>query len=418
GDSPVTSKGVDREIAWAFRRWVQTQAAHSPLLLVFEDIHWAEPALLGLIEYLATWSGEAPVLILCLARPELLDKRPGWAAGRFQSSRIVLEPLNRQESAALIGALLTIEGLPDRLRNEMLERAGGNPLFVEELIRMLLDEGTIIRSGNRWTAAPMADEVKVPKTVEALIRARLDTLPARERRALQAGAVIGRTFERPMLDHLLDDAEGLEIALENLVLRDLVSEEPLPGGQAFYRFKHILVRDVAYRLGRYAQAKEKAIRVAAAARAIGRKDLEGSALLSQGRAMWIGDPEGGAEKGLARLTEAHALLQGTGDLAHLQEAAFQLGYGGWWFGKLEEAWPRWAEARALSRQLGDPGLEARALVMLAGIRYHMGRIAEALAMRREAVALSETGGSRANWAAAVVRHAQLVALTTSLDEGL
>ena len=528
GDSPVTSKGVDREIAWAFRRWVQTQAAHSPLLLVFEDIHWAEPAMLDLIEYLATWSGEAPVLILCLARPELLDKRPGWAAGRFQSSRIVLEPLNRQESAALIGALLTIEGLPDRLRNEMLERAGGNPLFVEELIRMLLDEGTIIRSGNRWTAAPMADEVKVPKTVEALIRARLDTLPARERRALQAGAVIGRTFERPMLDHLLDDAEGLEIALENLVLRDLVSEEPLPGGQAFYRFKHILVRDVAYaalpkarraelhariaremeslpadrsaelveirayhleeavkletelharpaeglrhaavaaleasgrkasarddnraassfferclamrpepeahrielecllldveyRLGRYAQAKEKAIRVAAAARAIGRKDLEGSALLSQGRAMWIGDPEGGAEKGLARLTEAHALLQGTGDLAHLQEAAFQLGYGGWWFGKLEEAWPRWAEARALSRQLGDPGLEARALVMLAGIRYHMGRIAEALAMRREAVALSETGGSRANWAAAVVRHAQLVALTTSLDEGL
>jgi tetratricopeptide (TPR) repeat protein len=527
-DSPVTGTGIDREIAWAFRRWVQGQAARSPLLLVFEDIHWAEPALLDLIEHLATWSGEAPVFILCLARPELLDKRPGWAAGRYQASRIMLEPLNRTESAALIGALLTVEGLPDRLRNEMLERADGNPLFVEELIRMLLDEGSIIRMGDRWIATPTVSEVRVPSTVEALIRARLDTLPRPERSALQAGSVIGRIFDRPMLDGLLDNVDQLDAAIENLILRDLVSEEPVPGGRAAYRFKHILVRDVAYaslpkarraalharvaqalvsqpadrsaelveirayhleqaaqletelnarpsealrqdaiaaleasgrkawlrgdnraalsffercralgpepeahrlelecelldvgyRLGRYPEAKEKSIRVAAAARAIGRKDLEGRALLAQGRAIWIGDPEGGAEKGIARLTEAHTLLTEAGDLAHLQEAAFQLGWGGWWYGRLEEAWPWWSQAREIARQLGDRGLEARALVQLAGIRYHQGRLAEALEMRRESVELAQTGGSRVDWGFAAMRYGWLVAITRSIDEGL
>ena len=527
-DSPVVGGGIDREIALAFRRWVQAQAARSPLLLIFEDIHWAEPAMLDLIEYLATWSRDASVLILCLARPELLDKRPGWGAGRFQSNRIILEPLNRNESAALIEALLSIDGLPDRLRGEMIERADGNPLFVEELIRMLLDEGTIVKSGNRWIAAPTAAEVRVPKTVEALIRARLDTLPRPERSALQAGSVIGRTFDRPMLDGLVDDAERLNAAMENLILRDLVSEEAAPQGRASYRFKHILVRDVAYatlpkarraalhlqiahamallvgdrstelveirayhleeavkletqlgagpadtlrreavaaleesgryafdrddnraassflerclairpepeahqlevecllldveyRLGRHQQAKEKGIRVAAAARAIGRKDLEGRAILAQGRGIWLGDPEGGAEKAIARLMEAHALLQEAGDLVNLQEAAFQLGYGGWWFGKLEEAWPWWAESRAIARQLGDSGLEARALTMQGGIRYFQGRIPEAIAMRQAAVALSETGGSRAKWAAAVLRYGYLVALTKSFDEGL
>jgi class 3 adenylate cyclase/tetratricopeptide (TPR) repeat protein len=527
-ESPVMGSGIDREIAWAFRRWVQAQTTRSPLLVIFEDIHWAEPAMLDLIEYAATWSGDSPVFILCLARPELIDKRPGWGVGRFQSSRITLEPLNRNESAALIGALLTVEGLPDRLRSEMIERADGNPLFVEELIRMLLDEGTIIHAGDHWIAAPTASEVRVPKTVEALIRARLDTLPRLERSALQAGSVIGRIFDRPMLEGLLEGVDRFDAAMENLILRDLISEETMPAGPPRYRFKHILVRDVAYatlpkarratlhtrvarameslapdrsaelveirayhleeavkletelhagpadalrqeavgaleasgrnalarddnraawsflerclavrpepeahrlevecllmdveyRLGRLQQARDKGVRIAAAARAIGRKDLEGRAILAQGRAIWLGDPEGGAEKAIARLMEAHRLLGEAGDLVNLQEAAFQLGYGGWWFGRLEEAWPWWAEARAIARQLGDSGLAARALMMLAGIRRHQGRIAEAIDMFREAVELSESGGSRAKWAGAVARYGLLVALATSIDEGL
>jgi class 3 adenylate cyclase/tetratricopeptide (TPR) repeat protein len=243
-ESPVSGGGIDREIAWAFRRWVRAQAADRPLVLVFEDIHWAEPAILDLIEYLARWTDDAPVLVLCLARPELLDKRPGWGGEPSPSSRIMLQPLSRGMSAALVEALLRVEGLPEKLRGEMLERAGGNPLFVEELIRMLIDEGTIVREGDRWIAAPSAKGVQLPDTVEALIRARLDTLPRAERTALQAGAVIGRSFESSMLEGLLDDRSGLGAVLDHLVGRDLVSEETIVPHS--YRFKHILVRDVAY----------------------------------------------------------------------------------------------------------------------------------------------------------------------------
>ena len=527
-ESPVSGGGIDREIAWAFRRWVQAQATHQPLLIVFEDIHWAELALLDLIEYLATWSGNAPVLILCLARPELLDKRASWGAGRFQASRIMLEPLSRQESAALVGALLKVEGLPEKLRSEMLERADGNPFFVEELIRMLLDDGTIIREGDRWTAAPTVKDVQVPHTVEALIRARLDTLPRAERTALQAGAVIGRSFERQMLEALLDDQSGLDAVLENLVLRDLISEEPNPGEHVTYRFKHILVLDVAYatlpkarraalhsrvaqalqtlpsdratelleirayhleeavkleselhgrasdglreealsaleasgrkaitrgdnraalsfterclalgpepaehrldiecllldaeyNLGRHQRTREAGIRIAAAARALGRKDLEGRAILAQGRALWIGDPEGSAEKALNRLAEAEALLREAGDLPFLYEAVYQLAFGGWWFGNLEEAWRGWSEAREIARQLGDRGREARACTYLGGVRFHQGRLAEAKELRRQAVQLGAEGGSRIDWALATCDYGLLVAFTDSLDEGL
>jgi class 3 adenylate cyclase/tetratricopeptide (TPR) repeat protein len=527
-ESPVSGGGIDREIAWAFRRWVQAQASQQPLLLVFEDIHWAEPALLDLIEYLATWSGDVPVLILCLSRPELLDKRPSWAAGRFQASRIMLQPLSRQESAALVAALLNVEGLPDKLRSEMLERADGNPLFVEEMIRMLLDDGTIIREGDRWTAAPSVKDVEVPHTVEALIRARLDTLPRAERTALQAGAVVGRSFERQMLEQLLDDRSGLDAVLENLLLRDLISEEATLGAQATYRFKHILVRDVAYgtlpksrraalhsrvadglqalpadravelieirayhleeavkleselhgrasdalreeataaleasarnavgradnraavvfterclalgpepaerrldieclhldaefNLGRSQRAKEAGSRIAAAARALGRKDLEGRALLAQGRALWLTDPEGGAEKALQRLTEAEALLREAGDLRYLYETVYQRAFGGWWYGKLEESWIRWNEAREIARELGDKGREARACTQLGSVRYHQCRFAEAKELRRQAMELGAAAGSRMDWGLATAQYGFLVGIADSIDEGI
>ena len=527
-ESPVSGGGIDREIAWAFRRWVQSQATQQPLLLVFEDIHWAEPALLDLIEYLATWSGDVPVLILCLSRPELLDNRPTWGAGRFQASRIMLQPLSRQESAALVGALLQVEGLPEKLRSEMLERADGNPLFVEELIRMLLDDGTIIREGDRWAAAPSVKDVQVPHTVEALIRARLDTLPRAERTALQAGAVIGRSFERQMLEELLDDRSGLDVVLENLVLRDLISEEATPGDRTSYRFKHILVRDVAYgtlpkarraalhsrvaevlnalpadratelveicayhfqeavkleselhgkasdalreaataaleasarkavtrgdnraallfterclalgpepperrldieclrldaeyNLGRLQRAREEGARIESAARAIGRKDLEGRAILAQGRTIWVGDPEGSAEKALNRLAEAEALLREAGDLRYLYETLYQRAFGGWWFGNLEDAWSGWNEAREIARKLGDKGREARACTQLGGVRYHQGRVAEAKDLRRQAIELGAAAGSRIDWGLATAHYGFLVAATESIEEGL
>ncbi|TMF52951.1 MAG: hypothetical protein E6I22_11230, partial [Chloroflexi bacterium] len=176
-ESPVGGEGLDREIAWAFRRLVETVAAEAPVLAIFEDIHWAEPRLLDLIEYVASWVRGAPLMIVCLTRPELLDHRPGWGGGRIESTRIQLDPLSRNESAQLVSALLTVEELPPSLRDRIVERSEGNPLFVEEVLRMLIDESVIVRRDGRWVATPAAGDVRVPETVEALIRARLDTLP-------------------------------------------------------------------------------------------------------------------------------------------------------------------------------------------------------------------------------------------------
>ena len=240
------AEAVDREIAMAFRAQFEDIASEAPLLLVFEDIHWAEPALLDLIEYLATWLREVSVLIVCLSRPELLDHRPTWgAAGRIESSRIHLEPLGPAESRALLGALLAVDDLPPALRQRVLDRAEGNPLYVEEVVRMLIDRGAVVRSGDRWVAASTAEDLAVPESIEALIRARLDTLPSGDRGMLQAASVVGRVFQRSAVAALGDNPD-LDHHLEEAVLRDLIVPERSLDEDPTYRFKHILIRDVAY----------------------------------------------------------------------------------------------------------------------------------------------------------------------------
>ena len=240
--APVAGEALDQEIAWALRKYLEAAAAAHPLLVVIEDIHWAEPPLLDLIEYLATWIREHPVLLLCLARPELLDRRPSWGAGRMEASRLQLEPLSREESAALVQALLHVEGLPEELRDRVLDRAEGNPLFVEETVRMLIDRGAVVERDGRWVASERVAEFDVPHSIEALIRARLDGLPRGERTVLQGASVIGRVFQRSAIATLVD--EPVERHLEQAILRDFVSEEPAT--EPAYRFKHILIRDVAY----------------------------------------------------------------------------------------------------------------------------------------------------------------------------
>jgi class 3 adenylate cyclase/tetratricopeptide (TPR) repeat protein len=242
-ESTATSgEGLDRDIAFAFRRLVETATATAPVLLVVEDIHWAETPLLDLLEYVATWARERPILILCLARPDLFELRPGWGSGRMEASRLQLEPLTRDQTAELVRALLQVEGLPAALREQVLDRAEGNPLFVEETIRMLIERGAVIERDGRWVAAESISEIEVPESIEALIRARLDALPRDERSVLQGASVIGRVFQLSAVATLIE--EPVERQLEQAVLRDIVSEEVAPDPS--YRFKHIAIRDVAY----------------------------------------------------------------------------------------------------------------------------------------------------------------------------
>ena len=167
------------EIAWAAREFVDELADVQPLIMVFEDIHWAEEPLLELIDHVAQWVRERPLLIVCLARPELLDVRPGWGGGRVRSTAIELEPLAREESEALVEALLKEHQVSDGIRHRLLDKTEGNPLFVEETVRMLVEQG--------------AHADRIPDSLQAMIGARIDRLPAGEKIVLQRGSVIGRS---------------------------------------------------------------------------------------------------------------------------------------------------------------------------------------------------------------------------------
>src|SRR5437762_1115510 len=231
----VQSQSSAQEISWAAREWAQRVAQEQPLVLVFEDIHWAEEPLLELIEHLATWVREAPLLILCLARPELLDLRPGWGGGRVRATAIELEALQRGESEELVEALLDGGELTQQARQALLDKTEGNPLFVEETMRMVAEEG--------------AESVeRIPDTVQALIAARIDRLSGESKSLLQRAAVIGRVFWVSALERLSPELESIEEPIDDLLLRDFVLDEPrstIRGEQA-YKFKHVLIREVAY----------------------------------------------------------------------------------------------------------------------------------------------------------------------------
>ena len=221
-----------QEIAWAVREWAESLAETQPLVLAFEDIHWAEEPLLDLIEYVASRVRDAPVLILCLARPELLESARGWGGGRVRGATIELGALAREDAEELVDALLAEAGLPSDVRGDVLAKTEGNPLFVEETVCMLA-EGEDGR-------AP------IPDTIQALIAARIDGLPPRAKLVLQRAAVIGRIFWRGAIAQL--SGGDVDEALDALLLRDFVQRETRSSisGEHAFRFKHILIREIAY----------------------------------------------------------------------------------------------------------------------------------------------------------------------------
>ncbi|MEK6721240.1 MAG: adenylate/guanylate cyclase domain-containing protein [Chloroflexota bacterium] len=222
-------------------------AAAAPLVLVLEDIHWADEGLLDFIEYLARW-GEGPITILCLARHELFDRRPTWAGGISNASTIVLEPLSADETGSLLDGLMA-GGLPALIRERVVGLAEGNPLFAEELIRMFVDRGVLRLADGAWELARPVEEVEVPSSVQAVLAARLDGLPGDEKRLAQNAAVIGRIFWDILLAHLSRLGPGpTGDLLRRLRVKELVvPRQPSSlAGAAEFGFRHVLVRDVAY----------------------------------------------------------------------------------------------------------------------------------------------------------------------------
>jgi hypothetical protein len=224
------------ETPWAVRKLLEALAREKPLVVVFDDLQWAEATLLDLIEHVADFSRGAPILLLCVARPELLDDRPGWGGGKLNATSILLEPLSNEAADALIDNLLAGTELDEAARQRVAAAAEGNPLFVEQLLAMLGEDGQ------------PDGELAIPPTIQALLAARLDRLHADERTLLERASVIGLEFWERALRELAGDAQPLGPQLQLLVRKELIRPYRSTSfrHEDAFRFRHLLIRDAAY----------------------------------------------------------------------------------------------------------------------------------------------------------------------------
>jgi tetratricopeptide (TPR) repeat protein len=228
----------------AWRLFFERLTATHPTVLAFEDVQWADESLLDFIEYLLDWSRDHPLFVFTLARPELLERRPNWGAGRRNFTSMFLEPLSRDAMIELLAGL--VPGLPDELRDRILDRAEGVPLYAVETVRMLLDRGLLAQEGAAYRPTGAIDALEVPETLHALIAARLDGLSVEERRLLQDAAVLGKTFTQDALAALSGSADQAPLA--SLLRKEIlgVQADPRSPEHGQYGFLQDLVRHVAY----------------------------------------------------------------------------------------------------------------------------------------------------------------------------
>jgi class 3 adenylate cyclase/tetratricopeptide (TPR) repeat protein len=410
----------------AWRRFFEGMADQRPLVLVFEDLHWADDQLLEFVDYLVDWASRVPILIVCTARPELLERRPGWGGGKLNATTLSLSPLSETDTSLLLSGLLDRPLLPAETQQALLARAGGNPLYAEQYAQLLLERST-------------AGDLPVPETVQGIIAARLDRLPAGEKGLLQDAVVLGKVF---WLGGVVDgrsrsDAEQILHALERKGFVQRARSSSV-ADETEHTFLHLLVRDVAYgqipraeraekhrhaaewieSLGRpqdhaemlvhhYSTALELArasgqpteqlaerarfVLREAGDRAIALNAFDSAArsytsalelwpvddperprlLLSYGRALFLC-----RETGAAELVEAVGALVALGDWERAAEAEILLADGDWRAGRRDDCYQHVDRAVALLRDAPSSAAKARVLSEVA--RYHM------LASRNEA----------------------------------
>jgi class 3 adenylate cyclase/tetratricopeptide (TPR) repeat protein len=235
------------ELNWAARRFLEAQAAGGLLIAVVDDIHWAEPAFLELLEYAAAGTAGATLLLLATARPDFVDGRPEWGCGE-RATRIVLQPLSEAAASQVVAHVLGASGLPAPAVARIVQAAEGNPLYVEQILSMLIDNGTLRWEQDRWLQADADAAIAVPPTIHALLEARLDALGRAERATVEGAAVIGLEFVRPAVEALAP--APLRATLDNQLAALVRQRFVMPSRQverdAVYRFHHHLVRETVY----------------------------------------------------------------------------------------------------------------------------------------------------------------------------
>jgi class 3 adenylate cyclase/tetratricopeptide (TPR) repeat protein len=238
-----------QETFWAARRLLERLASDRPLIVLVDDIHWAAQTFLDLLRFVADTAG-ASILIVCSSRKDLLEDQPDWAEERGNAIAITLEPLSESESGLVIEHLLG-SSLDEQVRAGITSAAGGNPLFVEQMLSMLIDDGMLARDeGGRWVAQSDLGAITIPPTISALLSARLDRLGATERTVIEHGSVIGQVFFRGAVEDLAPESIRAAVAptLESLCHKELTRPDPTSrlASEEAHRFVHILIRDAAY----------------------------------------------------------------------------------------------------------------------------------------------------------------------------
>jgi len=388
------------ELFGAWRLFFERLADSETTVLVFEDMQWADPSLFDFVEYLLEWSRDHALYVITLARPEILEKRPNWGAGSRTFSALYLEPLSTQAMQELLRGL--VPGLPEELRGRILTRAEGIPLYAVETVRMLLDRGLLVQEGSVYRPAGAIETLDVPETLHALIAARLDGLSQEERRLLQDGAVLGKTFTRQALAALsgLEEPE-LEPLLGALVRKEVLSiqADPRSPEHGQYGFLQDLVRRVAYET--LSKKERKARHPAAAAhleRAFASEQEVVEVLASHYPAAFQAAPEDAdaaevkrrAGDLLARAGERAASLAASEEAQQYFEQAAELGERpleqarllersgemALRAGSSEEAQARFGQALALFEQCGEHHQAARVTARLGNVEWRLGRFDE------------------------------------------
>ena len=395
---------VDRtDLFAAWRLFFERMTETSPVALVFEDLHWADTALLDFIEHLVEWSRARPIFVLALSRPELLERRGDFGTSGRSTTRLALEPLSDDAMNHLLDGL--VPGLPDDVRSEIRDRADGIPLYAVETVRMLLDRGALERDGEILRLVGRLDTLDVPETLHALIAARLDGLPSDERRVIERAAVLGKTFPARGVAALGGvEPDAFVPVLERLIRKELLvlDANPRSPERGQYGFVQALVQRVAYetlskkergRLHRLAAVHlendvgdpdEISEVIAAHYRDAAQSDPTGENatgdrasarawLVRAGeRAAALGAPEDAqrAFDDAASLTdeplERAALLERAGELAFLAD-------------RMTESQDRLGEAVAIFREAGDTHGAARAAAALGLTLWQLNELDDALA---------------------------------------
>jgi class 3 adenylate cyclase/tetratricopeptide (TPR) repeat protein len=238
------------EIAWAYRKLLEALAeAGRPAVAVFDDIHWAEPTLLDLIDHVAEWSRDAPILLVGVARQELLDVRPGWGGGKRNATSIQLEALPEPDCEVLVENLLGQALIPIVAKARIAEAAEGNPLFVEQVLSMLIDDELLQRDDGHWVSTADLTTIPIPPNIHALLAARLDRLGGAERQVIERASIVGKVFYQGAVSELAPDPlrPAVGTHLMTLVRKELIRPDQSDFvRETAFRFRHILIRDAAY----------------------------------------------------------------------------------------------------------------------------------------------------------------------------